>query len=68
MISGPARILSGAIDKDRTVLGLVPAGAVAHGVVVVRSADQVRGVPLELELADPTGRGTIRLDRGIVIK
>jgi hypothetical protein len=68
LISGPARIFSAAIDKDRTVLGLVPAGSTAHGVVVVRNTDQVRGVPLELELADPTGRGAIRLDRGIVVK
>lgn len=67
-LTGPARLFSSAIDKDPTVLGVVPAGTTAHGIVVVRGADQVRGALLELELADPSGHKAIRLTRGIVLK
>lgn len=67
-LAGPARLLSSAIDKDPSVLGVVPAGTTAHGIVVVRGADQVRGSSLELELADPSGRKAIHLTRGIVLR
>jgi hypothetical protein len=67
-LTGPARLISSAIDKDPSVLGVVPAGATAHGVVVVHGTDQVRGNELELELADPSGLGAIHLTRGIVLK
>jgi hypothetical protein len=67
-LTGPARLLSTAIDRDPRVVGVVPAGAVARGIVVVRGAEQMLGKPLEVELADPDGRGTIRLTRGIALK
>jgi len=67
-VSGPVRLFSTAIDKDPSVVGVVPAGATARGVVVVRGADQVLGKSLELELADPDGHGAIRLTRGIALK
>jgi hypothetical protein len=68
IMTGPARMLSTAIDRDPSVVGVVPAGAVARGVVVVRSAEQMLGKPLELELADPEGHGIIHLTRGIALK
>ena len=67
-VAGTARLYSSAIDKDPGVLGVVPAGTTAHGIVAVHGVDQVRGASLELELADPTGRKTIHLTRGIVLK
>jgi hypothetical protein len=67
-LTGPARLLSTAIDRDPRVVGVVPAGVVARGVVVVRGAEQVLGKSLEVELADPDGHGTIRLTRGIALK
>jgi hypothetical protein len=67
-LDGLARLFSAAIDKDPAVLGVVPAGTSARGVVVVRSSDQVRGKDLALEVSDPTGRGAIQLTRGIVLK
>jgi hypothetical protein len=67
-LTGPARLFSSAIDKDPRVLGVVPAGTTAHGIVVVRGADQVRGASLEVELADTSGNRSIRLARGIVLK
>jgi hypothetical protein len=67
-LAGPARLLSSAIDKDPSVLGVVPAGTTAHGIVTVRGADKARGQDLTLELADPTGERTIRLTRGLVLK
>ncbi len=41
--------------------------SVARGVVVVRSAEQMLGKPLELELADPEGHGIIRLTPHLTI-
>ncbi len=67
-MAGPARLHSTAIDKDPSIIGVVPAGASARGVVVVRSADQVLGRSLALELAGPEGKGAIRLTRGIALK
>lgn len=67
-LNGLARLFSSALDKDPTVLGVVTAGTTARGIVVVRSADQVRGADLALEITDLGGRGTIRLNRGIVLK
>jgi len=68
VVSGPARLFSTAIDKDPAVVGVVPAGAIARGVVVVRGADQVLGKSLQLDLADPDGSGAIHLTRGISLK
>lgn len=67
-VSGPARLSAVAIDRDPAMIGVVPSGATARGVVVVRSASTVLGKPLTLELAGPGGRGAIRLDRGIVLR
>jgi hypothetical protein len=67
-VAGPARLATTAVDRDPNVIGVVPAGSTARGVVVVRSVDVVLGKPLALELAGPKGRGTIRLDRGIVLR
>lgn len=67
-VAGPARLLSSAVDRDPSVIGVVPSGATARGVVVVRSVDSVLGKPLALELAGPGGRGRVRLDRGIVLR
>ena len=67
-IAGPARVESAAVDRDPAVIGVVPAGATARGIVVVHGADGVLGKPLVLELAGPQGRGKIRLDRGIVLR
>jgi hypothetical protein len=67
-VSGPARLASNAIDRDTSLVGVVAAGSSARGVVVVRSVSSVLGKPLALELAGPEGRGTIRLDRGLVLR
>jgi hypothetical protein len=67
-VMGPARLLSAGVDADPSVIGVVPAGSTARGVVVVRSADQVLGKSLTLELAGPNHAGAIKLDRGIVLK
>jgi hypothetical protein len=67
-VAGPARLATSAVDRDPSVVGVVPAGSTARGVVVVRSVDAVLGRPLALELGGPGGTGTIRLDRGIELK
>ena len=67
-VAGPARLATTAIDRDPSVIGVVPAGTSARGVVVVRSVDSVLGAPLSLQLAGPDGRGAIQLDRGIILR
>lgn len=67
-LAGPARLASTAVDRDPSVIGVVPAGASARGVVVVRAADQALGKPLRLILAGPGDAGVITLDRGIVLR
>jgi len=67
-VSGPARLTSPSTDRDPGVIGVVPAGAVGRGIVVVRSVDQVLGKSLVLTIAGPAGAGSIRLDRGIVFR
>lgn len=67
-IQGPARLVSQTVDADPSVVGVVAAGQTGRGVVVVRSADQVLGKPLTVELAGPNHTGAIKLDRGIVLK
>ena len=67
-LTGATKLFSAAIDKDPSVLGVVPAGTTAHGIVTVRGADGVRGQELALALAEPTGERTIHLTRGIVLK
>lgn len=67
-VSGPARLVSSAIDRDASMIGVVAAGSTARGIVVVRSVSRVLGKPLALELAGPKGEGKIRLDRGLVLR
>jgi hypothetical protein len=63
--SGKARLNSSAIDVDPAMLGVVPAGTTATGVVAVHGFEKLRGAPLELVVHDATGRGDIRLSRGL---
>jgi len=67
-VNGPARLTSPTTDRDPSVIGVVPAGAIGRGIVVVRSVDQVLGKPLALTVAGPAGAGAIRLDRGILFR
>jgi Protein of unknown function (DUF2381) len=67
-VNGPAILLSTAIAKDPTLIGVVAAGATARGVVVVHSADVVLTKALTVELAGPNERGTIRLSHGITLR
>jgi hypothetical protein len=67
-VNGPASLLSTAIAKDPTLIGVVAAGATARGVVVVHSADAVLTKALTVELAGPNERGTIRLSHGITLR
>jgi hypothetical protein len=67
-VSGPARLTSPTTDRDPSVIGVVPAGAIGRGIVVVRSVDQVLGQNLALIVAGPAGAGAIRLDRGIIFR
>jgi hypothetical protein len=67
-LTGPARLATTAVDRDASIVGVVPAGATARGVVAVRSVDSVLGKPLVLEIAGPSGRGKIRIDRGLVLR
>ncbi|HWO20499.1 MAG TPA: hypothetical protein VNO30_17135 [Kofleriaceae bacterium] len=67
-VAGETRLASSAIDRDTALIGVVPAGATARGIVTVRSANAVLNRPLALELTMPEGRGTIRADRGIVLR
>jgi hypothetical protein len=67
-VNGPASLLSSAVTKDPSVVGVVAPGSTARGVVVVRSADAVLTKSLTVELAGPKGRGTIRLSRGITLR
>jgi Protein of unknown function (DUF2381) len=67
-VNGPASLLSTAIAKDPTLIGVVAAGATARGVVVVHSADGVLTKALTVELAGPNERGTIKLTRGITLR
>lgn len=67
-IAGAARLASAAIDRDSSLIGVVLAGATARGIVTVRSVNAVLSRPLALELAMPGGKGTIRADRGIVLR
>ncbi|HEY4242190.1 MAG TPA: hypothetical protein VGM88_20375 [Kofleriaceae bacterium] len=65
-VAGPAR-LAGA-KQETGLVGVVPPGMTARGGVVVRSADQILGKPLVLELAGPMNRGTIRIEKGLVLR
>jgi hypothetical protein len=67
-VSGLARLRSAAVDKDPALLGLVAAGTSARGVVAVRGISSLLRKPLILELAGPNGRGSLRVDRGIVLR
>jgi hypothetical protein len=67
-VSGPARLTSPTTARDPSVIGVVPAGAVGRGIVVVRSVDQVLGKNLALTIAGPAGARAIRLDRGIIFR
>lgn len=67
-VNGPARLTSPTTERDPSVIGVVPAGAIGRGIVVVRSVDQVFGQNLALIVAGPAGAGSIRLDRGIIFR
>jgi hypothetical protein len=67
-VAGETRLASTAVDRDAALIGVVPAGATARGIVTVRSVDAVLNRPLALELAMPGGKGAIRADRGIVLR
>jgi hypothetical protein len=67
-VAGATRLASTTIDRDTALIGVVPAGTTARGIVTVRSVDAVLGRPLALELAMPGGKGAIRADRGIVLR
>ena len=66
--AGPARLASGAVDTDDSVIGVVAAGTRAEAVVVLRQVDEVLGKSLALTVSGPEGRGTIKVGRGIVLK
>jgi hypothetical protein len=63
-----ARLFSTTIDKDPRMIGVVPPGATARGVVAVPAVDAVMTKGLALELAGPEGRDAFRLTRGISFK
>jgi hypothetical protein len=67
-VAGETRLVSTAIDRDTALIGVVPAGASARGIVTVRGVNAVLNRPLALELAAPGGKGAIRADRGIVLR
>jgi hypothetical protein len=67
-VAGVPRLASTATDRDAALIGVVPAGTTARGIVTVRSVDAVLHRPLALELAMPGGQGKIRADRGIVLR
>lgn len=67
-VNGPSRLTSPTTDRDPSVIGVVPAGAMGRGIVVVRSVDQVLGKSLAVTIAGPAGSRAIRLDRGIVFR
>lgn len=67
-VSGPARLVSPTTTRDPSLIGVVPAGAVGRGIVVVRSVDQVLGKPLSLTVAGPEGSRAIRIDRGVTFR
>jgi hypothetical protein len=45
------------------LLGVVAPGREAHGVAVLRRTDDLRGLPLTLAVAGPSGRGRVAVDR-----
>ena len=65
---GPVRLRATSLEKDPTLVGTVAAGASARGVVVVRNVATLPRKSLTLELADRTGRRSLRVDRGIVLR
>jgi hypothetical protein len=67
-VAGATRLASTALDRDPALIGVVPAGATSRGIVTVRAVNAVLGRPLALELSAPGGEGTIRADRGIVLR
>jgi hypothetical protein len=67
-VAGAAVIASQAIDRDPGLLGIVAANTTASGVVAVRGIDQIAGQRLVVTITGPGGSGTIRLDRGIVVR
>ena len=54
--------------KDPKVIGAVPAGTVANGVVAVRRYEAVKGKPLTMTLSEPGNAGAITLTSGIEIE
>jgi hypothetical protein len=67
-VAGETRLASTAIDRDTALIGVVPPGATARGIVTVRAANAVLNRPLALELAMPGGKGAIRANRGISLR
>jgi len=67
-VAGAARLASTAIAREPALIGVVAPGTTARGVVTVRSASTVLNRSLVLELTMPDGRGTIRADRGIILR
>jgi hypothetical protein len=65
--AGLARMTSSAAQAATTgAIGVVAPGRDAHGVVVLRRTDDLRGVPLTLAVAQPSRRGGIAVDRIVV--
>lgn len=66
--AGPASLLSGAVDTEAGVSGVVAAGSRGKAVVVLRQVDAVLGASLKLIVEQPDGRGRVVVSRGIVLR
>jgi hypothetical protein len=66
--TGATRLSSPTATRDPHLIGVVPPGVTARGIVVVRAIDQVLGKNLSLVVAGPAGTQPIQLDDGIVFR
>jgi hypothetical protein len=67
-VSGTARLNSPAATRDPHLVGIVPPGATARGIVVVRAIEGLLGKQLSMTVAGAPGSKAIQLDDGIVFR
>lgn len=66
--TGAARLNSPTATRDPHLIGVVPPGVTARGIVVVRGVEQLLGKNLSMIVAGPTGTQPIQFDDGIVFR
>ena len=67
-VAGDVHLTTTTPTRDPALIGVVAPGATARGIVAIRPVQAVLRRPLALEVGMPNGRGTVRIERGIVLR